>query len=74
MPQNLRKAGLEALEIAHSGRLQTVSRRAVPFARLLAALVVALPLALSAGRPAVALETNAREAILMDYDTGQVLF
>lgn len=74
MPKNLRKAGLGPLESAPSGRFQIVSRRAVSFACLLVALVVALPLAVAGGRPASALETNAREAVLMDYDTGQILF
>ncbi|MEQ8817885.1 MAG: D-alanyl-D-alanine carboxypeptidase family protein [Thalassobaculum sp.] len=45
-------------------------RRHSPFAALLIAATVVFALA----RPAAALDTNAREAILMDFDTGQILF
>lgn len=40
----------------------------------LATLAVILALAVPAAAEAAKIETNAREAILMDYDTGQVLF
>ncbi|MEQ8397271.1 D-alanyl-D-alanine carboxypeptidase family protein [Thalassobaculum sp.] len=51
-----------------------MSRRHRVFVRLLVALVTVVPLVLGGVQPAAALDTSAREAILMDYDTGQVLF
>lgn len=43
-----------------------------PIAAVLVAVAVAAVMALA--RPVAAMDTNAREAILMDYDTGQILF
>lgn len=43
-----------------------------PIATVLVAVAVAAVMALA--RPVAAMDTNAREAILMDYDTGQILF
>ena len=40
----------------------------------IAVVLVAVAAALAFVRPAIAMETSAREAILMDYDTGQILF
>jgi serine-type D-Ala-D-Ala carboxypeptidase (penicillin-binding protein 5/6) len=51
-----------------------VSRRYLSFVGFLAVLVTTVPLILGGARPVAALDTSAREAILMDYDTGQVLF
>lgn len=51
-----------------------MSRRHRVFVWLLVALVTVVPLVLGGVQPAAALDTSAREAILMDYDTGQVLF
>ncbi|GHD47307.1 D-alanyl-D-alanine carboxypeptidase [Thalassobaculum fulvum] len=47
-------------------------RRHSPIATVLVAVAVAAVMALA--RPVAAMDTNAREAILMDYDTGQILF
>ncbi len=51
-----------------------MSRRYLSFVGFLAVLVTTVPLILGGARPVAALDTSAREAILMDYDTGQVLF
>lgn len=40
----------------------------------IAVVLVAVAAALAFVRPAAAMETSAREAILMDFDTGQILF
>lgn len=45
-------------------------RRCLP----IAVFLVAVTAAMLHGRPAEALDTNAREAILLDYNTGQILF
>lgn len=49
-------------------------RRCSPFTALLAVAALLVTAALAAARPAAAIETDAREAILIDYDTRQVLF
>ncbi len=71
MPQFLRNGQVGRVGTAGNWEFGTVLRRHSP---LVATLFAGITVLLALAGPAAALDTNAREAILIDYDTGQILF